>query len=74
MATVEYKFGWVLVIPKQGLSSLLFLEWVAQHRAGINLIHKVIDSSINCLQIRMNCTKEEYLKCAKYINIYNPQS
>lgn len=67
-STVSYNSGLMLTIPKQGLSCLLFLEWLSTKPAAVNIVHKVIDKQDDVLKIRLNCTKEDYLNCSEYIN------
>lgn len=65
-ATIKYKNGWVLEIPKTGNAPMLFLEWVSEFRMGKMPIDKVINGDM--FQIRFNVPKTEIEKCAEYIN------
>lgn len=71
-AKVVYNSGWQLIIPKMTKAPLLFLEWLSNYRAGLNIVHKVIvdEECIkeDCIKIRLNCTKNEYIECKDYIN------
>lgn len=67
-ATVEYRSGLMLIIPKMTNAPLLLLEWVAKFPAGVNVIHKVIDNQESVLKFRLNVSGQEYDNCAEYIN------
>ena len=67
-AKVEYRSGLMLIIPRMTKAPLLFLEWVANFRAGANVINKIIDNHDDVLKIRLNVSGEDYSNCAEYIN------
>jgi len=67
-AKVEYHSGWMLIIEKETNAPLLFLEYLSNFPAPTNILHKVIDNQFGVLKIRLNGTKEDYLKIAEYIN------
>jgi len=66
-AKIKYSSGLMLIIPKSGNASMLLLEWLSKFNAGVNILHKVINES-EVLRIRLNCSKEQYEECQKYIN------
>ena len=51
---------------------MLFLEWLAEARAGLSIVHKVINDTdgvdTGCFRIRMNVLKEDYVNARDYIN------
>ncbi len=67
-AIVEYRSGLMLIIPRMTNAPMLLLEWVANFRAGANVINKVIDNQESVLKIRLNVSGEDYDSCAEYIN------
>ena len=67
-AKVEYRSGLMLIIPRMTKAPLLLLEWVANFRAGANVINKIIDNQDDVLKIQLNVSGEDYDNCAEYIN------
>lgn len=67
-ASVIYSKGLGLQFSKDGLSPMLFLEWLGKFRAGINWLHKVQDNANGCFVVRLNMKQDEYRDCAEYIN------
>lgn len=68
-ANVSWHKGLMLIISLE--HGGLFLEWLAQFRAGTNKIHKVIIDNAGLevrLNIRLNATKKQYEEAAQYIN------
>jgi len=72
-ARINYSSGWQLIIPKTGLAPMLFLEWLSENRAGLAIIHKVINDTDGVesgfFRIRMNVLKESYTDARNYINL-----
>jgi hypothetical protein len=66
-ATVDYRRGLMLIIPKHNNAPLLFLEWLANTRAAMQLIRKIINED-DCFKIRLYAIRADYQKCAAYIN------
>lgn len=67
-AVVKYSNGWCLSIPKYGAAPMLFMEWLASFRAGVNYIHKINEPLDDTFSIRMNMVKSRYEEAAQYIN------
>jgi len=67
-AQVKNNSGLMLIIPKIGNHSMLFLEWLSSYNAGYNILHKVIDNQEDVFKIRLNCSREIYFECSEYIN------
>jgi hypothetical protein len=68
-AKVKFKNGWLLQVPKEGNSPMLFLEWLSYFPAATNKIHVAInDVENNFILIRINGDKKQYCEAAKYIN------
>ena len=58
---------WSMEIPKEGLSLMLFLEWVADNQMRNKLISITNDLPRNSLHVEMICTSEQMIDCRTYI-------
>lgn len=69
-ATLKYNHGWMIVLPKNDNAPMLFLEWLSREfRAASNKMHYLKDlPQDNCLHVRLNAPKAEYVNCITYIN------
>ena len=65
-AKIKYNNGWILEIPTTGNAPMLFLELISEFRSGLNPIQTIINEDV--FKIRLNLTKTEIEKFAKYIN------
>lgn len=67
-AFVRNNSGLMLLVPKDGRCSMLFLEWMCQNQSIA--VSKIIDSGAytNHFAVRMNGIMEDFISASLYIN------